>query len=157
MKTTMMIVMGMFAATVAKADGFTCVGQNTGLNIKMYNHVHAAAGTRNAAIMIISDPSLDSGSTTIATFSDTKNTASNNGATYVAKVDLRVNGSSNKNANIAGTQLGLLASITAEVDFNYSQNTPSSNGDSFSGKASYAKRDGEVLEEKLECTRYKKI
>lgn len=159
MKTVMMVVMGMMgmmAATAAKADGFTCEGMNTGLIFKMYNHTRAEDGTRNAAIMVISDPSIAYGNKTIVSFLDAKSTLSNKGATYLGKVDLRVIESSRKGENIAGTKLGELKSIKAAVNFNYSSDTPSEKGEGFSGKATYAKRNGEILEERLACTRYKK-
>ena len=156
MKTVMMVVAGMIATTAAQADGFVCQGQNTGLVFKMYNHTQAIDGTRNAAILIISDPAVGAGNKTIASFSDAKSTVSNSGATYTGKVDLRVSESSLGGRNIAGTKLSQLAAITASVDFNYTNDTPSMDGQSFEGQASYAKRNGEILEEKLSCTRYKK-
>lgn len=152
----MIVVFGMLAAVAAKADGFICEGQNTGLVFKMYNHTHAEDGTRNAAIMIISDPAIAYGNKTIVSFSDAKNTLSSKNVVYTGKVDLRVVQSSRKGENIAGTKLGELASIKASIFFNYTSDTPSIDGDYFGGKASYVKRNGEVLEEKLACTRYKK-
>lgn len=151
-----MVLFGMIAATAAQADGFICEGQNTGLVFKMYNHTDADVGTRSAAIMIISDPSIAYGNKTIVKFTDAKNTLSSKNVVYTGKVDLRVIESSRKGENIAGTKLGELASIKASVHFNYSSDTPSMNGESFSGKASYAKRNGEILEERLSCQRYKK-
>ena len=157
MKTVMMAVMAMIATTAAaQADGFICEGQNTGLVFKMYNHTHAVDGTRNAAIMIVSDPAVGAGNKTIASFSDAKSTASNNGATYTGKVDLRVSESNLGGRNIAGTKLSQLASITASVNFCYYHDTPSADGETFSGNATYNKRNGEILTEKLSCTRYKK-
>ncbi len=156
MKTIMMIVMGMMAVTVAKADGFKCVGASTGLIFKMYNHTHAVDGTRNAAIMVISDPAVVYGNKTIVSFTDAKSTLSSKNVVYTGKVDLRVIESSRKGENIAGTKLGQLASIKANIFFNYSSDTPSLSGDQMNGVATYAKRDGEKLQEKLLCSRYKK-
>lgn len=152
----MTVLFGMMAATVAKADGFICEGQNTGLVFKMYNHTNAVEGTRSGAIMIISDPAIAYGNKTIASFSDVKNTLTSKNVVYTGKVDLRVVESSRKGENIAGTKLGELASIKASIGFNYSSDTPSIDGDLMSGKVSYVKRNGEILEEKLSCSRYKK-
>jgi len=41
--------------TAAKADGFKCEGDDSTLNVKVFNHVHAEKGTRTPAKLIISD------------------------------------------------------------------------------------------------------
>ncbi|MEI2637768.1 MAG: hypothetical protein V9F03_02030 [Microthrixaceae bacterium] len=156
MKTTMMVLFGMIATTAAKADGFICEGQKTGLVFKMYNHTQAVDGTRSGAIMIISDPAVAYGNKTIAIFSDAKNTLSSKNVVYTGKVDLRVIETSRKGENIAGTKLGELASIKAHIFFNYFSDTPSVEGDEVKGLVSYMKRNGEYTQERLACARYKK-
>lgn len=40
------------SGSAAFADGFKCSGE--GYNVKLFNHVHAASGTRTPAVMVIS-------------------------------------------------------------------------------------------------------
>ena len=162
MKTITIVMATLLAVTsVAQADGFKCTGLSTGTVIKLYNHTDPSQGTRNAAIMIVSDSSEDAGSRTIATFKDVSNLLNAQGyGQYSAKVDLRFSGSNNTNKAVAGTTLGNLATIGLVVDFDYAHtsqaNTAMEETGSIAGVISYNKRDGEVLKEAANCVRYLK-
>lgn len=137
----------------AFADGFACESES-GLNIKVYNHTQSGEGTRNAAIMVISDQYVNQGNKTIARFTDVKNTLRNSGASYVANVDLRVKESNRKGENIGGTKLGELDTIALNVHFSYA--APVEAGEEVEGTLKLTKRNGEVLREDVVCTRYLK-
>ena len=97
-----MMIAGMATAAVAKADGFTCQGRSTGVNIKLFNHTDADAGTRSAAVLVLSNPAIQSPNKTIAKFTDANQTLAYKGyGKYEAKVDLRFNDSGRAGENIA--------------------------------------------------------
>jgi hypothetical protein len=151
-----MIAIALTSITAAQADGFVCIGQQTAMKIKVYNNVQPAAGTRNAAVMIVSSPFVNSPNKTIAKFSDANGTLTYAGlGIYKAKVDLRFNDSGRGGENIAGTKLAQLSKIVLDVDHSYAQ-LPADKGAKIAGTVSYVKRTGEVLSEKADCTRYLK-
>ena len=146
--------MALMATSAAYADGFTCQTTDGNLNIKIYNNTDPAAGTRNAAVMIVSDPLVSAGRKTIAKFSDLNSTLGQSGASYVADVDLRFNDSGRKGELILGTKLGFIKTIAVDLDFNYSQ--PIADGQSLAGEITIVKRNGESFVEDLICKRYLK-
>src|ERR1044072_840981 len=101
MKTLVLIASALVGAS-AFADGFVCENLDANLRIKAYNHTQAEEGTRVGATMIVSDPSISHGRSTIATFADADSLLTSDGASYTAKVDLRFNNSGRKGENIAG-------------------------------------------------------
>ena len=143
-----------FAASAAFADGWNCQTHDGSLNIKVYNNTQPNDGTRNAAIMIISDPNVQEGRKTIATFKRTKGTLSSDGANYTAIVDHRYTGSRRKGELIAGTKIGYLKSINMQLDFWYSH--PVVGGELVQGHLTFEKRNGQKLYDKVECERYLK-
>ncbi len=149
----LVISIALLAGTIAHADGFKCITES-GLNIQVYNHTQAASGTRNAAIMVVSDANVGRGNKTIASFSDVKNTLSSKSATYIANVDLRVSESNRKGELIGGTKLGYLSALVLEVNFSYV--APLAYGDKTSALLTLVKRDGQKLVEDVVCTRYLK-
>lgn len=152
MKKTIFALM-IAASSIASADGFVCEG-DSGIKIKVYNNTEASEGTRNAAVLVVSDTSVGHGNKTIARFTDVAGTLSQKGTVYVAKVDLRFNDSERKGEWIAGTKLGELAHIKLSVAHNYL--SPMAHGETTYATAKYLKRNGDVLTEKMECTRYLK-
>lgn len=140
-------------ATPVLADGFVCETQS-GYNVKVYNHTQAAEGTRSAAIMIVSDPSIASPNKTVATFSDTKSTLKSDELLFTAKVDLRVAESNRKGENVFGTKLGFIKTIKLGVDFSYSN--PIAHGELTKGYLLVTKRDGSEIVENVTCERYLK-
>lgn len=159
MKYSLLALLSLLTASAAKADGFKCVGQNTGLNIKVFNQTNPQAGTRTPAILIIANPLLQNPNQTIATFSQKNQTLDYLGhGKYSAKVDLRYSDSGRKGENIAGTKLGELANIVLDITFAYDHNSIelAKIMDEIPGTLAYQKRSGEVIDEKVTCQRYLK-
>ena len=144
----------MLAATSAMADGFVCESLDGALKVKVFNKTQPSEGTRNAAIMILSDASVGFGNKTIAKLSAEATTLSNEGTSYQGKVDLRRVDSDRSGELVAGTKLGYIKNINLEVDFSYAR--PVLAGTSVRGWLNIEKRDGSTITEKLECQRYLK-
>ncbi len=150
---TLLALLTVLVSSQSFADGFVCETYNSDLRIKVYNKTQPTEGTRNAAIMIVSDPNVSLGRKTIATFSS-EGTLENTGASYLADVDLRRLESDRKGENILSTKLGQIKSISLEVSFNY--NHPVAEGTVLPGRVTVEKRNSEVIVEKLDCVRYLK-
>ena len=152
----MMLVLAssLAGASSAFADGWQCQNQDDTLRIKAFNKTQADEGTRNASVMILSDPQLQEGRKTIARFTDVNETLSNYGAFFVADVDLRYSDSNLAGKLIAGTKLGFLDKIVLDVDFKYSN--PQSKGESVPASLTLLKRNGEEIKQELSCVRYLK-
>jgi hypothetical protein len=148
-----------FLSLPALADGFLCEGKVTGIQTKLYNHTDPAVGTRTPAVLVLSNPQVQSDRKTIAVFSDQNRTLQYLGrGQYVAKVDLRYLDSGRQGENIAGTKLGELKSISLKVKFAYSHaGTQIANSvDEIPGQIYYLKRNGELIDELAVCKRYRK-
>ena len=123
----------------------------------MYNHTQAADGTRNASIMIVSDPALQYPNKTIAKFTSANGTLITTGtAHYEGKVDLRFNDSGRGGENIAGTKLAQLKAINLYINFTYSDATSLRGAEAIFAQITYFKRNGERMSEKASCARYVK-
>lgn len=142
-----MLAMGMNA----QADGFVCTTES-GLNVRVYNHINAEDGTRNASRMVVSDPSLQYGNKTIASFTDVKSTLASYRQTYVAKVDLRVSESNRGGELIAGTKLKYIDLLVLSVDFSYAN----PNVRDVEAVLTVIKRNGDEIVEAANCRRYTK-
>lgn len=153
MKNAILATVVALSSMTAFADGFVCSVNEEALTIKVYNHTQPEEGTRNAAVMILSNQDVSFGRKTIATF-DSEGTLRNSGTVYVSKVDLRFSGSSRAGELIAGTKLGQLASIALLVDHNYSY--PMEDGEETAGSVILTKRDGERIRLDAVCERYLK-
>ncbi|MGE3974210.1 MAG: hypothetical protein AB7F59_06770 [Bdellovibrionales bacterium] len=140
-------------ASQAQADGWVCATESEDLKVQVYNQVQPELGTRTAAVMVLSDPRVSEGRKTIARFT-AGNTLSNQGASYVADVDLRRTDSSAKGELIAGTKLGFIDSITLDVAFSYSR--PVAAGTIVAGDLTILKRNGRVTQLEVACKRYLK-
>jgi hypothetical protein len=151
MKNLFLVVSLMIASSSAFADGFVCRGND--LVVRTYNNVQPSEGTRNAAILVISDKTVKYGRKTIAKFKG-ENTLKNSGTNYVANVDLRYNNSKRKGEYIGGTRLGELKTI--ELYVNYSYANPRSNGSHVEGQLLLNKRNRDVIPVALDCYRYLK-
>lgn len=138
----------------AFADGFECQTAAQDLTVKIYNHTTPSAGTRVAAVMVVSDPAISIGNKTIARFTDTNGLLSSRSSRYEANVDLRFNDSSRKGELILGTKLGMLDTIIADIDFSYA--APVGAGEEVEGKLILVKRDGQRVYADLVCARYLK-
>lgn len=151
--TFAVIAFAAFSAS-AQADGFNCQTEDGSVNVKIYNHVSPENGTRNGAIMILSDTSVSGGRKTIARFTDVNGRLSSRSSVYVADVDLRFNDSGRKGELLLGTKLGNVDTITADLDFSYA--APVEAGEEIAGKLVIAKRDGNKIRADLSCVRYLK-
>jgi hypothetical protein len=139
----------------AFADGFVCENLNENIRVKAFNHVRPEQGTRDGAIMILSNPSVSEGRKTIATFSEAESLLTNDAATYTAAVDLRYKDSARKGELVAGTKLGELKHIILDVDFTYSK--PVQDGTELAGELILKKRNGdEDIRVDVTCIRYLK-
>jgi hypothetical protein len=153
-KSAIVIAAALSLTAVAHADGFVCRTEGEDLVIKAYNHTDAADGTRNASVMVLSDPSISSGKKTIARFTGVNETLTNVGASYEAAVDLRYNDSSLKGRNIGGTKLGYVKTIVLDVDFSYA--APVTDQEVIAGTLTLIKRDGDQITHAVNCARYLK-
>lgn len=154
MKSVLFTALISLATTAANADGFLCETTDGSLNVKVFNNTYAEDGTRNVAVMVVSDANVGAGNKTIARFTGANQTVSSEGAQYHAKVDLRYNDSGRKGELILGTKLGYLASIDLAVDFLYGQDME--NGEQTSGVLTLTKRNGDEISSPMVCTRYLK-
>ena len=149
------LVAASITGTSAVADGFVCENLDANVRVKVYNKTQPQEGTRNSAIMVLSDPSISSGKKTTATFEADNSLLDNHGSVYTSEVDLRFRSSNLKGRNFAGTKLGNVKFITLDVDFNYSH--PVADGTQVGGELIVMKRNGtEDIHLPVICTRYLK-
>jgi hypothetical protein len=153
MKNVIILIAALFTST-AFADGFVCQSNDGVLKVKAYNHVHAAKGTRTAAVMIVSDNTIQHGNKTIAKFDSVEGLLDNSGAEFVAQVDLRFNNTGRKGELIGGTKLGQLDSMILSVPFSYG--SPVEAGEELDSTLILVKRDGSKIAIDMTCARYLK-
>jgi hypothetical protein len=147
----MSVALGLFG-TSAFADGFVCQTVDGDLNVKVYNHTQAEYGTRTAAVMVVSDPTISHGRKTIAVFRNA--TLESDTLTFTAKVDMRFTESARGGELIAGTKLGQLKTIALDVDFTYGE--PLADGETVDADLILTKRNGDVASVPVICERYLK-
>lgn len=150
---TLMTLIGTLS-TPALADGFVCRALDEDLNVRVYNHTSPEKGTRNAAIMVLSDPTVQSDRKTIAVFKDSTGLLSSETLSYDAKVDLRYKNSSRKGEYVAGTRLGYVDRFILDVFFSYVN--PLRDGELTDAIFTIVKRNGEEITLDMECERYLK-
>ena len=150
---SLIVIAALITGQIAAADGFKCITES-GLKIQAYNHTNPNAGTRSAAVLVVSDANVGYGNKTIASFNAEKGVLASQDLTYTAKVDLRMVESNRRGENIGGTKLGYLAAIKLDVDFTYSRPVPE--GTRVQGLLTLIKRDGTRLYQNATCTRYLK-
>lgn len=148
----------------AFADGFVCTTTTVQsrlkgeLNIKAYNEVDPELGTRNASVMVLSDPSIQYGRKTIATFKNSRlartGTLVNSGAVFSANVDSRVSGIERGGELILGTKLSQLKSVKLDIAFSYAR--PVAEGAIVGAKLTLMKENGSKIVRMMDCTRYLK-
>lgn len=149
------LALSAIASFASRADGFVCENLDENVRVKVFNKVNADQGTRSAAIMVLSDPSISSGKKTTARFAADNELVNNRGAVYTAEVDLRFNDDNLKGRNFAGTKLGNVKYITLDVDFSYAQ--PVENGTQVDGQLIVTKRNGTAdIHIPVACVRYLK-
>lgn len=138
----------------AYADGFVCVNKQEALVAKVYNQTQPQLGTRNAAVMVLSDSSVNYGNKTIARFSQTNGTLTNDSSLYTANVDHRFNDSGRKGELIGGTKIGALKFVVLDLDFSYAR--PVADGAFVRGELFLVKRNGQQIAIDMDCSRYLK-
>jgi hypothetical protein len=154
MKNLMVVALILISAP-AFADGFVCQTRNGDLNVKAYNNTDSSKGTRNAAVLLLSDPEAATGNKTIARFTDVTGTLTNAGSSFSANVDLRFKDLSNKTALVAGqVQLQQLDTVKLDVDFSYAQPLPA--GENVNGELTLNTRAGDRIVLDMLCQRYLK-
>jgi hypothetical protein len=154
MKTVFSILVLSFLSVPAQADGFICENRSEDLVLKVFNHTQPELGTRNAAVMVLSDSSVQAGNKTIARFTDVNGTLNSRNVVYTARVDHRFNDSGRKGELIAGTNIGALKAIILDVDFSYAR--PVSAGAWIRGDLELVKRNGDTVSVVMDCARYLK-
>ncbi len=154
MKKLLILVSVLLTASMAKADGFECQTVAGDLNIKVYNQVMPSAGTRNGAVMVVSDPAVSAGRKTVSVFTAEEGTLVNTGSKHYANVDERFNNIP-KGEYLSGTRIDYLKSIILDVDFSY--NEPVSFGDMVEGWMILTRENGgPQIKEAVLCERYLK-
>lgn len=154
MKKSIAIILSLLVTSLAHADGFVCVNEEGTLRAAVYNQTNPLKGTRNAAQLVLSNPTIGQGNKTIATFSAANGLLENTANNYMAKIDLRFTDSSRKGELIGGTKLGFLDLIELNIMHNVSQ--PMLEGQLTYGYLVLTKRNGDVLTHTLTCARYLK-
>ncbi len=153
MKTILALLITFTFSQTLWADGFVCHTADGELDVKVYNKILPEEGTRNAAVMILSNPSVSFGRKTVATFTADEGTLSNTGSKYFARVDERFNNIP-KGEYLQSTRLDYLKTIIVDIDFSY--NNPSLHQDTTEGWMILIKENGAPIKSKLLCERYLK-
>jgi hypothetical protein len=136
---------------VARADGFLCGTDDRELNITVYHDTKSDEGTRNMAVMILSDPDQPKDQQTIARFDDSNAQLSTQGTDYVAQID----DTSSRQADIYVSSLPLsnIRSVDLNVAFSYTD--PASNGQTMPGVLTIEATSGTITKD-VSCVRYLK-
>lgn len=151
----MMIAAMMFMGSAAQADGFICENYAGNLRMKVYHQTQPELGTRNVAVLVVSDPTLSHGRKTIAKFTADDALVTSHSASYTANVDLRYRNSNRKGELIGGTKLGELDHIILSVDHAF--NSPVAAGTELGGVAVLVRRgSASDIQIPMVCTRYLK-
>ncbi|MBI2604470.1 MAG: hypothetical protein HYW49_00160 [Deltaproteobacteria bacterium] len=150
----LIVMMAFLSSSFAFADGFVCKTLHNDLIIRVYNNTEPAYGTRNSAVMVLSDPAIDYGRKTIAKFTGVNTTLSNVSTNYAAFVDLRYLDSRRKGELILGTKLGYIKNFYLDVNFSYGH--PIAPGEITTGNLEVLKRNGDSFDEPVRCKRYLK-
>lgn len=155
-------IAALLISTTALADGWECwtnskdIAEYQRVRIKVYNNVMPEEGTRNVAVLVLSNPaySEEEGNRTIAEF-EAPLLESEESANYSVNVDDRFSSvRDNAKELIAGTELDQLQSI--ELDINFSYGAPIADGERTGADLTLTKEDGEQIFQKLLCQRHLK-
>jgi hypothetical protein len=149
--TLALLVLGSFAQG-ARADGFVCDATHESLRIQVYNRTQPREGTRNVAVMVLSDPSKARGHRTLLRFEADNDGLTNDGARYTATLLPRI--SPFLNQQVQGIQLANLHEVSLKIDFSY--HYPIGNEELVAGVLELTQVNGDQLWVDLDCTRYLK-
>lgn len=148
-----LVALVLISSSIAQADGFLCETQS-GLRLKVFNHIEPAKGTRVPAVVVVSDSTVQNGRKTIAVFRDADAQLLVEEDSYLAKVDLRKRESNRQGEFLAGTRLGNVDQIKLYVDFSYAR--PVAHGTELTATMTLLKRDAGLILEQAICRRYLK-
>lgn len=151
---TLIALTAALISTATLADGFKCVAHSSDTKVSVYNQTNPELGTRNPAVMVLSDAGVAHGNKTIAILRAPKTLTTEAGMKYIGRVDLRFKESNRKGEYLFGTRLGFVKNITLDVDFNY--NRPVAFSEEVSGTVTVLKRNGEEIKDFVTCSRYLK-
>jgi hypothetical protein len=154
MKSLLIAIMSLGFSGAALADGFVCDTLDGHYTVRIYNHTNPSRGTRNGAIMVFSDNTVNSGRKTIASFESENTLWDREGASYLANVDLRYGNSNRAGENILGTKLGQIDTIKVNIAFMY--NAPVKAGQELDAQIVVMKRNGQKGKTAAVCSRYLK-
>ena len=146
------LLVSSFVGSLAHADGFLCETQ-TGLRLKVFNHVLPQQGTRVPAVMIISDTSSPGANKTIARFTQAAAELLLQDNSYLAKMDLS-DSSKSEGSSLQGTRLENVSFVKLYVDFSYDK--PVAHGAELTGTLTLMKSDSGLNVEPVICHRYLK-
>lgn len=151
---------GIFLATAAtlvsaqaRADGFICGTDDRELEVQVYNQTDASRGTRNASVMILSDPSADDGSQVIARLDGSNADLSNNGSYYVVQLK-QAQETEASDVYVSAFQLSQIETITLDVHFSYEDPLPA--GAPMDGTLTLVGTTGHQDRKPVSCVRYLK-
>ncbi|MEO5666846.1 MAG: hypothetical protein ABIR96_02180, partial [Bdellovibrionota bacterium] len=133
-------------------DGFVCDSTHESLRVQVYNRTQPGDGTRNVAVMVLSDPSLPRGERTLKRFEADNDTLANQGATYTAIVQRQLQVMSDRQA--LGVQLGQIQELALSIDFSY--RSPVTQNDVVSGVLQITQVNGDQLWVDMDCHHYRK-
>jgi len=113
--------MGLFSSG-SFADGFVCDSIDKSLRVKVYHQTKPERGTRNVAVMVLSDQTRPHGDKTIAVFNARGRELVNQSATYVARIDYASPEALStfvNDSDVLGAALSRLKRLIVNVDFSY--------------------------------------
>jgi hypothetical protein len=160
------IALALVSGVSAYADGYKCSYRNhhtnERLNVFIYNNTTGA--TRDAAVVILSNPEYDKGNRTIAVYRNATNQLFNqDGQRYTLNEDLRYTESRRRGENVMRTKLGEIDTFDLGVYFDYTVGPAViRDGDAVDARitANFRKAVGKVrrdpVSRDLHCTRYVK-
>lgn len=148
-----LVALVLIASSIAQADGFLCETQS-GLRLKVFNHVEPSRGTRAPAVMVVSESTAEIGKKTIAVFRDADAQLLIEEGSYLAKVDLRKSVSNRQGQLRRSSRLDNVDQIKLYVDFSYGK--PVEHGTELTGTMTLINRDAGLMIEQAICTRYLK-
>lgn len=147
---TLLVASTALSLSPAFADGFLCHSDAHHLNVKLFNHTRPEMGTRNPAVMIISDREVAYGRKTIGRFFNIDADATEGLRNY--RINLATERDIRGGEYIAGTRLMYVRSIGFSVNFSY--DNPVEEGAALDGSLMLTKTNGEIIRLDLDCTRY---
>jgi hypothetical protein len=145
--TAIFLGLSLGTAPVSWAEGFVCVAPTESLEVWIFNSTHFdAAGERDVAVMLISDPSLPRSDRTLALFESNRVELKSEGTLFTANVNSQP---FSVEKSILGLRLAQIQDIVLRVDF--SQQTPIEDGTWLHGVFELYALNGDQLWVDMDC------